>query len=250
MGKKALIILASGKSSRFGGFPKALCTIEGKYIAQHTIDIAGQYYDDTYLVLNKEIYGQYQSKIENCHVVDIETGIGDAHSLLRALLLVKDKAPETEQVTVCWGDTVFSSEDIFKHAKDLMNGFEVNAGYVICAEDENPYAWFDTEGAVIKEAHFASNEPVPDKAVHDQSVFVFDMDCIISQLQIYRDFLGISENMKYSDAAEMKTLNAFTFFYGNNMKPVLVDMIASGLSRSFNTKEEFDDILEWWRNRQ
>jgi hypothetical protein len=179
----------------------------------------------------------------------IETGLGDAHSMLRALSLVREKSPLTEYVAVCWGDTVFKGGEIFKHTVTLMDGFESNAGYAVCSEDRKPYAWFDLAGGTITGAHFANCEPAPDKAVHDQSLFVFKLDCIITQLCAYRDSLGISENSTYTDSLEMKTLDSFVYFYRNNMKPVLASMVESGLSRSFNTKEEFDAVIKWWGDR-
>lgn len=244
-----LLILASGKASRFGGYPKAFCKIDNEFVAQHSIDMAGQFFDEIYLTLNEEIYPEFHTDVTGCQVNAIKTGVGDAHSLLRALRQIRRMNRYSKYVVVCWGDTVFLSDAVFQTAKDLTGMFHDNAGYVICAEDENPYAWFETEGQVVKNSYFCSQDKVIGKGMHDQSVFVFDIEMIISQLEAYRDFLGITEEMKYTDKREMKLLYSFSYFYKNDMKPVLIHEIESGLVMSFNTFEEFNNIKACWQTR-
>ena len=64
--KHAFLILASGKSSRFGGYPKAFCKVDDTYVAQHTVDLGSKFFDNTYLVINREIYDDYK---DCCKVV-------------------------------------------------------------------------------------------------------------------------------------------------------------------------------------
>lgn len=246
MEEAILIILAAGKASRFGGYPKAFCEIGGKYVVQHTIDKAVNFYPRIYLVLNRDIYEKYYEKVIGCKVIGIDTGLGEAHSLLRAIKKINEMENAVGYLTLCWGDTVFYDEGIFNKTRELTGKFKDNAGFVICSRDEKPYAYFETVGEVIVKSYFSSCDGIVDQGIHDQSVFVFDSKKIIVQLERYKSFLGITEDMEYTDQIEMKLLNAFTFFYENNMKPMQYCMIEAGKTKSFNTAEELDNIKEHW----
>ncbi len=242
MEDKILIILASGKSSRFGGFPKAFCQIGNKYIVQNTIDRACNFYKKIYLVLNREIYPAYYDKLTGCTVIEIETGIGDAHSLLRALHKIEEAEKDVKYVTVCWGDTYFYEGYIFEKVLNLSQMFTNNAGFVVCSNDIRPYAWFETREDMIVKSHFANEEKEILQGIHDQSLFLFDIDIIVRQLEQYKEFLNIKEDMKDGGRAEMKLLNAFTFFYEHGLAPIRFKIVPSGLTKSFNTIEEFEEI--------
>ena len=51
-----LLIVASGKSSRFGGFPKAFCDLGGKTSLAHTIEKSGEIFDKIYVGVNNQTY--------------------------------------------------------------------------------------------------------------------------------------------------------------------------------------------------
>ena len=70
----AFLILASGKSSRFGGYPKAFCKIDDSYVAQRTVDLGSPHFDKTYLVINKEVYPEYKDAVKGCKTLAIGTG--------------------------------------------------------------------------------------------------------------------------------------------------------------------------------
>ena len=48
-----LIVLAAGKSSRFGGYPKAFCRLNGQTNVAHTVSLAHQYFSKVYVVVNE-----------------------------------------------------------------------------------------------------------------------------------------------------------------------------------------------------
>ena len=241
----ALLILASGKSSRFGGFPKAFCTIDGEYIAQRTVDVTGTLFENVYLAVNEDIYAKYGQRITGCKTFAIHTGQGDAHSFLRAARFVKADC-KAKFVTLCWGDTVYLDDTPFRKALEEAPRLGAKAvGSAVCAIDREPYAWFEVERDLIVESHFRSSDGIVAKGVHDQSVFMFDLDCICEQLEAYMRFLGLDDKEDYIDARasrEMKLLEAFSYFQKHQLLPMKYALIAEGRSYSFNTQEELDSI--------
>lgn len=241
--KRILLILAAGKSSRFGGYPKAFCDINGGPIAQHTVNLASDYYDDCYLAINKELYHNYKDAVKGCIVLEIATGQGDAHSFLRAARKIRDYIG-AGMITLCWGDTVFLGDRIFR----LAAGTEISdnsVGVAFCAIDDDPYAWFETDGDKIKASHFRSDGREVNSGIHDQSVFSFNLDLVCSQLECYMKYLGIRDEEDYINhklSNEMKLLNSFSYFYNNGLPTMKYTLVEAGNSYSFNTREELEMI--------
>lgn len=247
MSNHILLILASGKSSRFGGFPKAFCRLNQNVVAQNTIICARNMYEKIYMAVSKEIYPQYKDKVDGCNMFDIRTGQGDAHSLLRALYHVVSYEQEIDKITVCWGDAVFTDDYIFKKTKEFGDVMDENTvGIAVCAIDEHPYAWFDVVGSNIYCSHFAKEEGDILKGIHDQSIFIFKFDLIIQYLEKYKESIYVSEDENWlpDNNREMKLLNAFTYFYKSGMLPMQYCLVNSGKVFSFNTEKELNEIKE------
>lgn len=247
MGKKILLILAAGKSSRFGGYPKAFCKLNKGNVIQNTISCARGTYEKIYVAVSKEIYSEYKDEVEGCEVFGITTGHGDAHSLLRAIKYVRICDPFLDKITVCWGDAVIVNNRIFeKTAKYSENLNEGNVGAAICAVDMYPYAWFEVLDGYIYASHFAMEGDSIKQGIHDQSIFVFWVQIMIEYLERYRMSLGIEDNAGWNpeESSEMKLLNAFSFFARNEMMPVQCCMVGTGMVQSFNTRQELEAIKE------
>ena len=84
----ALLIVAAGKSSRFGGYPKALCNIGDMTNVENTIALASNYFENIYLGLNVETKTDINVQAK---ILQIETGQGDSLSLLRLIRLIKQE---------------------------------------------------------------------------------------------------------------------------------------------------------------
>lgn len=235
-----LLIVAAGKSSRFGGFPKAFCDIGGRMNVENTIYMAHKYYDRIYLGVNQKIYNEYKNKIKNCEMFSIVTGQGDAHSLLKCLKKIEISDKENTNVTICWGDAVFLNEVPFKRLIE-SSGEKVQ---VACSADENPYAWFDTIGDKISKAHFMKADGAVACGMHDQSIFRMNMGFAIDYLDQYRVSLGIPENNDETktDVNEMKLLYSFEYLYNEMNSPACVVEIDKGNVLAFNTQEELVSI--------
>lgn len=248
MNNNVLLILASGKSSRFGGYPKAFCKIGKDYVVQRTVDIARRYFEKIYLVINREIYDEYEDIIIGCKTISIGTGQGDAHSFLRAAKIIKNDCG-ANRITLCWGDTIYTKDSVFKQAVELDEGvFEKFAGISFSSIDTYPYAWYEIDGDMIKSSHFKSKDGTIKKGIHDQSIFTFRLDVICRQLNAYMQELGINDDEDFVNkevSKEMKLLDSFTYFYENKgagMLPMKYLLVETGGSYSFNTSEELEGI--------
>lgn len=238
----ALLIVASGKSSRFGGFPKAFCQIGNKLNIQNTIDIAKNYYDIIYVGVNKGTYDKYGDALKDCVPFWIKTGQGDAHSILKCMYHIKGIDTDIDRISICWGDAIFVDATPFKVinsniADDLVK--------VLCSIDKNPYAWFDVDDrdAILK-SHFAKNQQPIEEGIHDQSLFDCDFDYLLMYLNKYRESLCIpmDNDEDNSDINEMKFLYFFEFLINNDFEPAKCVYVKPGKVFSFNTQEELEEI--------
>lgn len=239
--RKILLIVASGLSSRFGGYPKALCDIGGIRNADNTALKAAPYYEKVYIGVNKEIYKQYKGVLNYCEMFPIETGHGDAHSLYRCMNVLQDKEYDLDFIDVCWGDAVFLDNLPFEIASSVDKRGEYNCPVtVVCALDKQPYAWFDLDLKYIQKVHFSSEEGLVEKGMHDQSLFLFEYTNGVEYLRDYRDYLHIPENSdEWGMIKEMKLLYSFEFLYqSRKYSAATVLEIEAGHVLSFNTQEE------------
>lgn len=239
---KALLIVAAGKSSRFGGYPKALCMLKDDTNAANTIKYARKVFDDIYLGLNSETIKEYPNLNVDAKILDITTGQGDAMSFLKLVRLIKKDNPNLDRLYMCWGDAFFVDEIPFIEFDNKIENDEWN---VACSIDDKPYAWFDTDekGYIIR-SHFKKSDGEIDKGIHDQSLFAFDIRNLEKYLEEYRDYLKLdSEDYNPNETKEVRLLDIFTYHYGLN-RPVKAVLIQKDKILSFNTKEELDKIVE------
>ena len=242
--KNVFVLLASGKSSRFGGYPKALCKVGDKYLAQATVSLAAKFFDETCVVLNKETYLEYKDALCGCKTLAIETGQGEAHSFLRAARLI-NASRDVGRITLCWGDTFFLDSSIFEAAAKAA--IENVVGVSLSSIDSEPYAWYETEGDKIRRARFRGKDGAVESGIHDQSVFVFDAAAICAQLESYMTFLGLNdaENFVSKEVSkEMRLLDSFGYFYNNNLLPMKYCLVEAGRRFSFNTQEELESLRQ------
>lgn len=242
---RILLIVAAGKSSRFGGFPKAFCQVGNNTVIENTISRATPYFDRIYVGVNRTIFDEYKGKVKGCTLFSIITGQGDAHSLLKCMKYIKeseDQVNEDVDLFFCWGDAFFANSKPFEQ---FCGNKRLSKVEVACSLDTNPYAWFDIEDDEIVKSHFAKDEGGISSGLHDQSLFRMDLNYGLEYLNQYRESLGIpmDNDEREADKNEMKLLKSFEFLadkYNTKAKAVIVD---AGNIVSFNTKEELDVVV-------
>ncbi len=245
MAKNVLLIVAAGKASRFGGFPKAFCNIGTTTNVENTIKQADRFFQNVYLGVNRDTFARFRDQIDHCEMFPITTGQGDAHSLLKCMDYVREKEPGLKRIYTCWGDAFFVDEQPFEQ----FTGKVEEGGYkaaVACALDQKPYAWFElNDKEEIIKSHFASEEKKPvESGMHDQSLFSFDTGFAEQYLNQYREALGIPYDNDEALAGEneMKLLFSFDFLRERGQDLAKCVSIAPGKVLSFNTQEELEAI--------
>ncbi len=245
MAENVLLIVAAGKASRFGGFPKAFCEIGAGTNADNTIKQAAPFFEKVYIGVNSETYDLFHDKISGCEMFHIVSGQGDAHSLLKCLDYVRSEEPQLKKIYVCWGDAVFVDGQPFEELIS-ENESEDHKLAVACALDERPYAWFDvSEDQKILKSHFASEEGGPvEEGMHDQSLFSFDIDFAVNYLNEFRESLNIpyENDEAASDQNEMKLLYSFDFLSERGPELAACIQISPNKVLSFNTREELESV--------
>lgn len=240
--KDALLIVAAGKSSRFGGYPKALCMLKDGMNVENTIRFAKKAFSSVYLGLNTETAEKYRDLKLDAKVLSITTGQGDALSLLKMVRLVLEDDQEIGRLYVCWGDAFFVDELPFLQFKNQLGEDDC---HVACSIDEKPYAWFDTDddGYIIS-SHFKKNDGEIPEGIHDQSLFAFKPLKLMKYIEAYKDYAGVkNEDYDPEETKEVKLLDLFTYLYGIGL-PVKTILIDKNKVLSFNTREELDRIIE------
>lgn len=239
-----LLIVASGKSSRFGGFPKAFCDIGNKMNVDNTILHAREVFEKVYIGVNNAVYLEYKSRVRGCEMFSIKTGQGDAHSLLKCLAYIKEHEKTIEQIVVCWGDAIFVDSTPFQQLVERARNVKIA---VACSYDVKPYAWFDidSKNGIVK-SHFAREDGFVEKGLHDQSLFLFDFNFVWKYLNEYRERLGIpyDNDENTADVNEMKLLHFFEYLFKADYELAKCVEITSGKVLSFNTQEELEEIKE------
>lgn len=254
--KRILIFVASGFSTRMGGFPKALSTIKGKSVIENAIVLAKSYYDDIYIINNPKTRPAFAKEIEDkqlpAKVREIITGKGDAESVLKSLQLVENEIGETFDATFCWGDAYFVSNIPFSiitnYEQDIT---QIPSIIVGCSIDQDPYAYFDiitqngdfSHPYIIK-SYFKKKDGSVSVGIHDQCVFRCFSKTFLDCLAEYRKELGYNGvDYNLSPTNEMGLLHSFTFFSKIN-KHAKVTFIPQKNVFSFNTVEELEQIID------
>lgn len=250
--KKILVFVASGFSTRMGGFPKGLAKVNDVPVIANAINNAAPYYESIYVICNFKTEDQFKNIFEEYNVKanlrPIVTGKGDAESVLKSIELIQKEIHEDFDCTFCWGDAFFVSELPFKFImKDDIS--VIDSIVVGCSVDEKPYAYFDIQtscgnldGAKILNSYFKKINGAVDVGIHDQCIFRCISSVFLERLANYRVKLGYNgADYTKSPTNEMGLLNSFTFF--NEVgKSAIIKLMPGGNVLSFNTFEELREI--------
>lgn len=252
--KRILVFVASGLSTRMGGFPKALAQVGNTRVILNAINCAEQYYDDIFIITNGKVKPSFDEVISNdgnrAKVREIITGKGDAESVWKSLILVQKEIGEPFDATFCWGDAFFKTNKAFESImSDDINIGEIKSLIVGCSYDNDPYAYFDIftirgdyEQLFIKKSYFKKYDGGVKIGVHDQCIFRCVSSVFIGCLNRYKEENGYDgENYLLSKTNEIGLLKSFDFLEKIG-RPAKVVIIPGKNVFSFNTLEELDVI--------
>ena len=252
--KKILIFVASGLSTRMGGFPKALAQVGDTRVILNAINCADQYYDDIFIITNGKVKPSFDEVISNdgnrAKVREIITGKGDAESVWKSLMLVQKEIGESFDATFCWGDAFFKTNKAFEciMSDDIIIE-DIKSLIVGCSYDNDPSAYFDIytswgdfEQLFIKKSYFKKYDGGVKIGVHDQCIFRCVSSVFIGCLNRYKEENGFDgENYLLSQTNEIGLLKSFDFLKRID-RPAKVVIIPGKNVFSFNTLEELNEI--------
>lgn len=241
-----LLIAASGKSTRFGGEPKAFAPVLGEVNVARTIRLARGYFSDIRVIVSEDTKKMAQEALPGVPLIPIVTGQGDADSLRKALRKMETAGELPDRLALCWGDAVFLSQRPFEQLGQSAEDWDESVpALVACAEDEHPYAWFEVEGVEIRRARFRKEEMQPVAwGLHDQSLFALSTAPTLIALDECRHEMGLDkydENSYDRGRGEMRLLDvlAHLFLKGRAAEAV---KISARQVLGVNTKEELREI--------
>lgn len=239
---KTLLIAAAGKSTRFGGEPKAFAPVLGEINIVRTIRLARKYFSDIRVIVSEDTKEMAQAILSEVPLIPIVTGQGDADSLRKALRKMEVVGSLPLRLALCWGDAVFVSDRPFGQLQQkAVSWNESVPALVACSEDVQPYAWFEVDGLKIRRARFRREEVRPVlQGLHDQSLFALASAPILSALDECRHELGLDqydEDSYDKQRGEMRLLDVLAHLYKEGHAAEVVE-ISSHQVLAFNTKEE------------
>jgi NDP-sugar pyrophosphorylase family protein len=252
---KDLYIIAAGYGSRMGGsVPKALIEFNGEPNLTRTLRLDGWLFDKVYVVINKKQldpwFAYFQNLDEelmaNVEPIDIESGRGDGHATLNAML--KTPEPESRDETVIiWGDVFLKSH--LSMLDLLARPMEKCVGVVPVVYEDNPYVALKLDDAHdIKWAEFAKLEEFNEEGYHDQSMFRFWSRPLRNALRELH--ASLSRGDRYTTVNhELSLLYVFHYFYNHTVEPMTGDpsgrvkaYVSKFTTLSYNTIEDLSTI--------
>lgn len=250
---KTLYIVAAGNNTRMdlpgypAMYPKALMSINGMPVIENTIRKIGKFFDSIVVITSNKhkpfwseffqsLYETDRKLISNVESYTIESGLGDGHALLKAIVN-RGRSCKTD-TTVCWGDVYFPDDYLIEE----MLSIPMSNGIVPYHLEYAPYvALIPNKDGTIGWAEFSKLGETNAAGCHDLSVFRFDGLKLYSALHHLHASLWKGD--KYmTPNGELSTLYVLHYM-SNTGNPV--SMYESGFKTfGFNDAIEFNKIKE------
>jgi choline kinase len=246
MSKADLYIIAAGKGSRMGGnVPKALVPITDEPNLTTTLKQVGSKFSTVFVVTNVNIQDQWTTYFDqldpelskNVVNVPIESGLGDGHAVLQALMATRDYIHH--EIVIAWGDVFFPHGEIID---ELLAQPQNGVGIIPAVMKDNPYVTLLSDDKLrIISADFSKYGESHPTGFHDQSVFRFHRYTLGDALWDLHHALW--KNGRYiTPGGELSLLFAFHYLY-NRRRPATV-YETNYPTLSFNTVEEVKEIQQ------
>lgn len=239
---ETLVIIAAGNSSRMGQLPKAVSLVGGVPNLYNTVRGARRYFSKIYIAsneANRNLYEEVLMDFSNVEVHAIKSGQGCGDAIWK--VLTDKRFDLSDESILCWGDTYFPDDKIFKEMIDGKSlGSDGSPLLIGCKLETEPYAWFDFDfdSPAIKAVRFRKRgEKCDDKGWHDQSIFKV-------KVPEMRKHLTSIRNATYRDGSyitgEMVFLDSCFYLFLVNRPAEIVTL--NSQSYSYNTQEELQEI--------
>ena len=181
-----------------------------------------------------DYFHKHPSKVD-VHLVCINSGYGDGHAIMEALVQIgasKDKA------IVVWGDVYIENGMIFKELVSYEDQC-FNVIVPVCKE-ESPYVTILADQDMnVTGADFSKLGEKHFEGLHDQSVFMINKNATLEALQTMHNVLW--KNGRYiSESKELNFLHAMHYLY-NHDEPASC-YITEYPTKSFNSIDEVQRI--------
>ena len=251
-----LYLICAGKGSRMGGnVPKALVPITDEPNLTTTLKQIGSKFDTVYVVTNIDIHDQWSdyfknvesSLLKNVTPVQIKSGLGDGHAVLESLKLTPYGGTD---LVIAWGDVFFQYSETID---ELLNIPMIGSGVVPAVFENTPYVSLNVDFKdSITSASFSKLGEQEPSGYHDQSVFRFKRDVLISTLQHLHNSLW-KKNRYITSNGELSLLYVFHYLYNESVSRSVKIYETMYPTLSFNTIEEVieiqKEINQKWKNQ-
>ena len=235
----SLVIIAAGNGKRMGDItvPKALYEVNGKPNLFNTITKTMTLFDKIFLVIKSTAYKTFDEFIKkygfnNCVLIPIESGLGDGHAVMTALM---QPQISDDELILLWGDAYIYNDEIVKELLEVKLTKRNPLVFPVNSE-ENPYVTITVDQMMnVVAADFSKLGENHQLGLHDQSIFKLNKKVLLKSLINMHECFW--KNGRYiSESKELNLLHSFHVLY-NRHTPARA-YISDYSVGAFNTIEE------------
>ena len=239
----SLVIIAAGNGKRMEDItiPKALYEINGKPNLYNTIHKSMKLFDKIFLIIKSTSYKQFDEfckkyEFNNCVLIPIESGLGDGHAVMTALM---QPQITDDECIILWGDAYLYNNEIIKELLDVKLSKRTPVVFPVNSE-ETPYVTIIVDQMMnVLGADFSKLEECHKLGLHDQSIFKVNKKILLKTLMNMHACFW--KNGRYiSESKELNLLHSFHVL--NNIHTPARAYISDYSVGCFNTCEEASNI--------
>lgn len=235
-------IITAGNQTRFkNNKPKALVDINGISCLDLNIQNLGEVCDTVVVVCSHENEEYFKDYFR----IVIDSGYGCGDAILKTLLSFDFNSNDT--CFIQWGDCFINDSEFYKKIKNKYNIYNSDV-IVPCNYEYNPYVKLDQFSDYEVEVKFSKfNEVDNEYGFHDMCVFYGDVEVL--KYYCYNFAIKFYDHDKRNYIH--KHGNEFNFldlFNDTNIRCKILDIKNKYKCYSFNTEDEYKQILEEIKN--
>lgn len=232
------LIIAAGKGSRFGDFPKVLVPFKDLTLLDYNIIKLKYYVDIIYVVCHsshKEAFDSIIDCYEDVILIILDNQDGDGDAVLQALGIIKP----ISKILLVWGDCICND----KILRQLIDNSKADLNIAVQFE-EKPYVRINvSEDNNIEDVEFSKYKKIKGSGFHDLSAFLFEKNTIF--LILYRMYEKYFVDNEYkTNNKELNFLNILNETEYKYTRQIVEIQSEKLIQNAFNTKKELNNILK------